>query len=132
VRTYLDDRRLLGSEVILESATYTWVSVVAVVRARPRANKARVSTRSAEAIYRYIHPTSGGPDYAGWPFGREHFAGEVYSILQAVEGIDFVEQVDLHLVDPSAAKPVPGEKLNRIAPANGGLLCSYQHRVTVE
>ncbi|HEX8969427.1 MAG TPA: putative baseplate assembly protein, partial [Chloroflexota bacterium] len=130
VQTYLDDRRLLGSELVLENAAYTWVSAVARVRPRPRANRARLATRAAEAIYRYVHPTTGGPDSTGWPFGRELFAGEIYSILQNVDGVDFVEEVFLHQVEPGTRQF--GPPLTRIAPANVGLLCSYEHRVRVE
>jgi predicted phage baseplate assembly protein len=130
VRAYLDERRLLGSELVLEGATYTWVSAIVRVRARPRASRTRISTRAAEAIYRFIHPTSGGPDYLGWPFGRELFAGEIYSILQSIDGVDFVEEVVLHQVEPATREF--GPPLSRIAPVSGGLLCSYEHRVRVD
>jgi len=130
VRTYLDDRRLLGSELLLEDASFTWVSAIVRLRARPRTSRARLTTRAAEAIYRYIHPTSGGPDYLGWPFGRELFAGEIYSILQGIDGVDFVEEVVLHLVEPTTRQFGPPS--SRVAPANGGLLCSYEHRVRVD
>src|SRR5262249_31185051 len=98
VQMFLDDRRLLGSELVLENAAYTWVSVVARVRPKPRANRTRLAVRAVEAIYRYIHPTTGGPDFLGWPFGRELFAGEIYSLLQTVDGVDFIEEVVLHQV----------------------------------
>jgi predicted phage baseplate assembly protein len=130
VQAYLDDRRLLGSELVLENAAYTWVSAIARVRPKPRANRARLTARAAEAIYRYIHPTTGGPDYLGWPFGRELFSGEIYSILQAIDGVDFVEEVVVHQVDPTTRQF--GPPLTRIAPLNNGLLCSYEHRVRVE
>jgi predicted phage baseplate assembly protein len=130
VQAYLDDRRLLGSELVLENASYTWVSAVARVRPKPRANRARLASRAAAAIYRYIHPTTGGPDFLGWPFGRELFAGEIYSILQAVEGVDFVEEVVLQQVEPLTRQF--GPPLTRIQPPNQGLLCSYEHRVRVE
>ena len=130
VQAYLDDRRLLGSELVLENAAYTWVSAIARVRPKPRANRARLTARAAEAIYRYIHPTTGGPDYLGWPFGRELFTGEIYSILQAIDGVDFVEEVVVHQVDPTTRQL--GPPLTRIAPLNNGLLCSYEHRVRVE
>jgi len=130
VRAYLDERRLLGSELVLEGATYTWVSAIVRVRARPRASRTRISTRAAEAIYRFIHPTSGGPDYLGWPFGRELFAGEIYSILQSIDGVDFVEEVVLHQVEPATREF--GQPLSRIAPVSSGLLCSYEHRVRVD
>lgn len=130
VQAFLDDRRLLGSELVLENASYTWISVIARVRPQPRSNRARLTTRAAEAIYRYIHPTTGGPDLVGWPFGRELFAGEIYSILQGIDGVDFVEEVLLHQVDPLTRQF--GPPLTRIVPANNGLLCSYEHRVRVE
>ena len=130
VRAFLDERRLLGSELILEGAAYTWVSAIVRVRARPRASRQRIGARAAAAIYRYIHPTRGGPDYQGWPFGRELFAGEIYSILQAIDGVDFVEEVVLHEVEPGT--PQFGPPLSRVAPAQGGLLCSFEHRVRVD
>lgn len=130
VRAFLDERRLLGSELILEGAAYTWVSAIVRVRARPRASRQRIGARAAQAIYRYVHPTRGGPDYQGWPFGRELFAGEIYSILQAIDGVDFVEEVVLHEVEPGT--PQFGPPLSRVAPAQGGLLCSFEHRVRVD
>ena len=115
---------------MLENAAYAWVSVVARIRPKPRANRTRLAARAVDAIYRYIHPTTGGPDFQGWPFGRELFAGEIYSLLQTVDGLDFIEEVVLHQVDPRTRDF--GPPLTRIAPPNAGLLCSYEHRVRVE
>ena len=35
-----------------------------------------------EALYALFHPTTGGPDGNGWPFGRPVVAGEVFAILR--------------------------------------------------
>jgi predicted phage baseplate assembly protein len=130
VQQYLDDRRLLGSELLLESPAYTWISVLARVRPRPRVSRARVIAAATDALYRFVHPTTGGPDSRGWPFGRELFAGEIYSLLQVIDGVDIVEEVTLHQVDPLTrgfSLPVV-----RLAPADNGLLCSFEHRVRTE
>ena len=63
-------------------------------------------------------------------FRSELFAGEIYSILQSVEGVDFVEEVVLQQADPTSRQF--GQPATRIAPANSGLLCSYEHRVNVD
>jgi predicted phage baseplate assembly protein len=130
VQAYLDERRLLTSELLLEVPTYTWVSVLARVRPKPRASKARVAQRATEAMYRFIHPTVGGPDFLGWPFGRELFAGEIYSLIQSIDGVDLVEEVTLHRVDPATREF--GPPLPRVAPAANGLFCSHEHRVRVD
>ena len=130
VQTYLDERRLLTSELVLEHPTYTWVSVIARVRPRRRVNRARLERDTTEALYRFVHPTTGGADGGGWEFGRELFAGEIYSLLQNVDGVDFVQEVTLHAVDPATRDFGPPS--SHLAPAAGGLLASYEHRVRVE
>ena len=83
-----------------------------------------------DALYRFVHPTIGGAHGEGWAFGRELFAGEIYSVLQTVDGLDFVEEVTLHRVDPATRGFGPAAQ--RIAPEPNGLLVSYEHRVRVE
>src|SRR5581483_6796755 len=68
VQTYLDDRRLLTSELRLENPTYTWVTVLVRVRPRRRANRARVERDALDALYRFVHPTIGGAHGEGWAF----------------------------------------------------------------
>jgi hypothetical protein len=58
------------------------------------------------------------------------FAGEIYSLLQGIDGVDIVEEVTLHRVQP--ANREFGPPVARLAPADDGLLCSYEHRVRIE
>jgi predicted phage baseplate assembly protein len=129
VRAYLDERRLLTSELVLEPTVYSWVSVLARLRARASANRERIQAQAISALYRYVHPTLGGPDGLGWPFGRELMAGELYPLLQQIEGVDFVEDITLQAID--SANRTAGPAVTRVLPAAQGLLCSYEHRVTV-
>jgi predicted phage baseplate assembly protein len=130
VVAYLDERRLLTCEVVLEAPAYTWVSVVARLRAEPRADRERVAARTAEALYRYLHPSAGGPGTQGWPFGRELFISEIYTLLQREEGVDVVEEAAMYQVDPVTR--TFSQPTNRIVPHVDGLVCSYEHRVQVQ
>jgi predicted phage baseplate assembly protein len=129
VRAYLDERRLLTCDLELEPAIYSWVSILAQLRAHPNANRERIQTQATSTLYRYVHPTLGGPDGQGWPFGRELMAGELYPLLQQIEGVELVENITLQAVD-SATRKVGGAEL-RLSPQADGLLCSHEHRVTV-
>jgi predicted phage baseplate assembly protein len=129
VQAYLDDRRLLTTELLLETPAYTWISIVARLRARASASQERVQRQALAALYRYIHPINGGPDGQGWPFGRELVAGELYPLLSAVDGVEFVEEVVLHPVD--LASQAPGPATTRLAAMGDGLLGSFEHRVLV-
>lgn len=127
VREYLDDRRLLACELAIERPVYIHVAVLARVRARTTANRARVAEQGLEALYRYIHPLTGGPDGNGWPFERPLFVAEVYSLLQGIEGVDTVEDAALYQIDVQSGDR--GRPLTRITPGSDGLLCSAEHRV---
>ncbi len=90
----------------------------------------RLNHRDAEAaLYRYLHPTAGGPDGLGWPFGRALFVAEVYSVLQGLDGVDVVEEAALNEVN--AATNELGPLVASISPPTDALVCSGQHRVTV-
>jgi predicted phage baseplate assembly protein len=127
VQDFLDERRLLASELSIERPVYVHVAVTARLRARARANRARVSELALEALYRYIHPTTGGPDGTGWPFERPLFVAEVYSLLQGIDGVDTVEDAALYQVAGQSGDR--GRPLNRITPGSDGILCSAEHRV---
>ena len=94
VAEYLDERRLIGTTVELRPARYRGVSVVVNVQAARRADLARVETDVAQALYAYLNPLVGGSLEGigtGWEFGRALNQGELYGIVHAVEGVDFVK-----------------------------------------
>ena len=40
------------------------------------------------------------PESIGWPFGRELFVSEIYSLLERTPGVDVVEEAAIYQVDP--------------------------------
>jgi predicted phage baseplate assembly protein len=60
-----------------------------------QAGPAGVAVRSA--LEAFFHPVTGGPEGTGWPFGRAVHLSDVAAIVEAVPGVDFVQELELLL-----------------------------------
>jgi predicted phage baseplate assembly protein len=130
IGAYLEERRCVGARIAVEPPFYQGVTVVAKIRAKARTATDALRTRATEALYRYLHPTVGGPDGTGWPFGRPVQVGEFFAVLQQLPGVDLVDEVRLFGADPTTG--ARGEAVSRLdLPANA-LAFSYGHQVRVE
>ena len=130
VAEFLDERRMLGTRLIVEPPFYQRVSVEAKVRLDARADADRVRQQALDSIYRYLHPTAGGPDGNGWPFGRTVAAGELLARLAALSGVEQVDEVRLFRFDPRTGTRVDGWS-SRMELGRGALPFSVEHRVEV-
>lgn len=128
IASYLDERRVLGTRLVVEPPTYRWIRAVATVRLRSLADPDRVTQEALGALYRQLHPLRGGLDGSGWPFGRSVQAGELLAAVQRVPGVEVVEDVKLYLVDPGSGLPVEGARL-KVELEPGALPFSIEHVV---
>ncbi|QMU78011.1 putative baseplate assembly protein [Streptacidiphilus sp. PB12-B1b] len=127
----LDRARVVGTRVVLEPPLYRGVTVVARLVARPRVNVERVREDALDILYRYLSPLpGGGPEGAGWPFGRPVQAGEIFGRMQQLHGVELVEDVRLFSADPVSG--VRGKEVRRIDLDPNSLVYSYEHQVRVE
>ncbi|MFN8518215.1 MAG: putative baseplate assembly protein [Chloroflexota bacterium] len=126
----LDETRLVGTRVIVEPPVYRGVTVVARLRARPRVDPQRLQEDALAELYRYFHPTEGGQDGTGWPFGRPVHSGEVYAALQRLRGTELVEEVRVFGADPVTGER--GKATDRLEVERDALVFSYEHQVLVE
>src|SRR5207237_6445415 len=126
---YLDERRTIGSRVVVEPPRYMAITVVASLRCRARQDPQALEGAALDALYSYFHPLRGGPDGAGWPFGRPVNRGEVYSVLQALPGLDYVDDVRLYPANPLDS--IRGDEAERIDLAPDELIFSFGHQVRV-
>jgi hypothetical protein len=129
IASYLDERRTIGARVVVEPPRYQGVTVVARVRSRRRFAPDVLREDCLHALYQYFHPTSGGPDGDGWPFGRPVHVGEVYSVLQRLPGTDIIEDARLFAADPVTGER--GDDVQRIEIDRHSLTFSYEHQVMV-
>lgn len=130
VASYLNERRVVGARTIVEPPHYRGITVVARLQARRRARTTTVEDAARRALYRYFDPIVGGPDGDGWPFGRPVNAGEVYAVLQRVEGVEYVEDARLFATDPVTGRS--GEATQRLELAPNSVVFSYEHHVRAE
>ncbi|GAA3838341.1 putative baseplate assembly protein [Saccharothrix violaceirubra] len=121
----LDERRLLGTRLVVEPPRYQGITVVA----RLVASSGRVHAEALDALYRYLNPLRGGLDGTGWDFGRAVGYGEVFAVLQRVPGVASVAEVRMF-----PANPLTGERgaaTERVELAPNALVFSQQHQIAV-
>ncbi len=126
----LEDVRLVGTRVMVEPPRYRGITVVARLVARTRLDPDEIRARALDTLYGYLNPLTGGDDRAGWEFGRRVSHGEVFALLQSVQGVDVVEDVRLYGANPVTGER--GEEVTRLPVGPGGLVFSYDHQIRVE
>jgi predicted phage baseplate assembly protein len=126
----LDASRLIGTRISVEPPIYRGVTVVARLRADARTDPARLQEEGTQALFRYFHPTRGGPDGDGWPFGRPVLAGEVFAVLGRLRGTELVEEVKVFGADPVTGER--GKPTDRLEVEPHALVFSYQHQVMAQ
>jgi predicted phage baseplate assembly protein len=130
IAAHLDERRPIGTRLLVEPPYYQGVTVVATVRAAGHwVAVDRLREEALTALYSYFNPLTGGPEGQGWPFGRPVHSGEVFAVLQQVAGVDLVEDVRLFPADPVTGQRA--EATARIELGRHALVFSYEHQLRV-
>ncbi|MBM7773483.1 hypothetical protein JOD54_003687 [Actinokineospora baliensis] len=129
VSDYLDERRVIGTRVVVDAPRYGGVTVVAQVQRAPGVSATRTHDAALRALYSYLHPIIGGPTGTGWPLGRAVHVGDIYAVLHQVEGVSGVDDVRLYLVDTHNRSR--GDSATKITVDRDALLFSADHQVRV-
>ncbi|MGH2969512.1 MAG: putative baseplate assembly protein [Solirubrobacteraceae bacterium] len=132
VAEYLDDRRLIGTTVQLLPCRYRGLSVVVNLQASPLADTARVEEDVAHALYTYLNPLVGGNAAGiggGWPFGRALNQGELYGIVHAVDGVEFVKILRIYETNLQTGEQSSKPAGTHIVLESDELMASGQHIV---
>lgn len=136
IMDYLDERRLLTTKVDLIQPKYQWVTIQVWLKAVNIYANDRVKREAERRLYNFIRPVNGGPDPSGkfetlgdgWPYGRILYVSEIYPILQLIEGVEFIEKVEMYpVIDLNRSQA--GQHVQYINPGPRGLLCSFRHQV---
>lgn len=160
VASYLDQYRLLTTTLRIKSPNYVGVKVNAEIIASEFSQPEIVQARVAEALRTFISPLAiaedpetqdelMGADWEGWPFGRNLYVAEIFSLIQRVPGVKHV--IDVHLstrpVIPEEESPpgvaAPPDQIrqleDRLKPVEermihvsaDTLLCSLDHTISL-
>ncbi|MEU9047874.1 MULTISPECIES: putative baseplate assembly protein [unclassified Kitasatospora] len=128
VATALDERRLIGTRIVVQPPAYQGVTVVARLTTRSP-DPDRVREAVLAALYGYLNPLRGGADGSGWPFGRAVQYGEVFAVLQREAAVAGVEELRLFPADPITGRR--GAPAERVEVPPDALVFSHQHQIVV-
>jgi predicted phage baseplate assembly protein len=130
VTTFLDERRILGSTIQVGTPYYQGVTAAALLTARPGRPATLVRERAMAALYRFINPLVGGVDGNGWAFDTDLNVTALYQLLEAIEGVERVDEVLLFEFDLRNNERV-GFGREMIKLESDSLFLSAAHRVVV-
>src|SRR5262249_47329848 len=87
VCAYLDEHRLLTSELYVVGAIYRKIKVGVQLVVQSGADLATVKNTAQNSLTTFFHPLTGGNDGTGWPFGGEIYYSDVYRQILDVDGV---------------------------------------------
>jgi hypothetical protein len=105
LRGYLLPRRMLGTRHQVAGAVYVPISAEVLVARRTDLPAEALQREVRLALESFLHPLRGGPEGEGWPFGRDLYVSELYALLDAIPGVDYIADLALS----SACPPPPAE-----------------------
>jgi predicted phage baseplate assembly protein len=99
VCAYLDERRLVTTELYVVPPTYRRVAVSVGVKPKPGYGVEAVRAWVELVLRQYLAPLPPyGPAGEGWPLGRRVFGPELEAAVLQVEGVEYVE--GLRIAEP--------------------------------
>lgn len=106
VRSHLNQYRLLTTALNIREPQYLGIKVTANIVPSEHQRPEVVRTRVLQALRSFISPLAIGSfdqeeedllgaEWKGWPFGRDLYVSEIYSIIQRVPGVRHVVDIQL-------------------------------------
>jgi len=96
LHAYLEPRRALTTRHHVVGPGSVPVEIAANLALRADAPPEDTLAAARAALAAFLDPLEGGPAGTGWPFGRAVTAGEVYTVLDRVALVDYVEDVQVN------------------------------------
>ncbi len=102
VKSVLENARLIGTRLHVLPARYVDVGVRLSIVAERSVSTDEVKRAALQKLTGFFDTMHGGPDGAGWPFGRSVYVSEIYQLLVKVPGIKKLGQIR----DRASEKPL--------------------------
>jgi hypothetical protein len=95
VENYLEPKLLLTTQLHVVGPRFLEVRIQMTVAPLPDELELNVKEQVVNAVRRFLNSLIGGEDGKGWPFGRDVFVSEIYSLVDQLPGVDFVTALSL-------------------------------------
>ncbi len=119
VADFLDERRVVGTDLNVLAPEYVRIAVEAVIVSHETQLEADVTLRCGNALAEYLHPITGGSNGHGWDFGQQPPESAFYMLLESVRGVKRVRSLRME-----AEEDHPG-----LLDSGQFLVCSGEHVV---
>ena len=81
----------------------------------------------ASDVSDFDHAYAGGPEGAGWPFGRHLYVSDGYQCLQGIPDVLYLREVEIYAAKPGGE--AEGAPLEEIDVVDHGVIASGLHAV---
>jgi predicted phage baseplate assembly protein len=125
VCAYLDQRRLLTTELYVIKPGYQRVEIRTEVVANDDADLAEIKEALDQSLLDYFHPLKGGEDGLGWPFGGTIYYSRVNQRCFTIPGVQSVANLVI-VLDGEEVPPCTDVTINE-----AGLLFATEHQIQV-
>ena len=94
---FLDQRRLLTTQIHIVEPEYVSVAIEAKLVLKDGAQAEDVKETARTEVKLFFAPLESGKYWQGkgWHFGRSVYVSELYKVLDDLEGVDYVEKLDI-------------------------------------
>jgi len=144
VASYLNRYRLLTTAVSIREPRYLGIAVHAQIVPSEVHAPASVVDRVLQLLRLYLSPLAIGtederlaeiigPEWEGWPFGRDLYVSDLFSLIQQVPGVKHVLDVRLgqRPIVPAKIRPASGEDEEALAQDGEQVATSEQRTIHV-
>lgn len=158
IETHLDQYRLLTTTLQIRAPHYIGIEVQAEIVPDEYSQPELVRARVLETLRGFLSPLAitaepghhddlMGPSWEGWPFGRDLYLAEIFSLIQRIPGVKHVLDVQLSRRPVSPSKERAGEAEGEVTEAEAPLtvvkqkvirvsadtlLCSLNHEIIIK
>lgn len=92
IKVFFDDRKLLTTRVRVRGPSGVRVRLEGTIFLKDDARRS-IRAEIRDALLRHFHPLFGGTAGRGWPWGRAAHPSDVFTVLDELSGVDYVEGV---------------------------------------
>ncbi|MCW2959174.1 MAG: putative baseplate assembly protein, partial [Solirubrobacterales bacterium] len=124
-----------GARIDVTPVRFRGVRVEVEVITPPLGDPVRIREDVEDALYRYLNPLVGGVvdrEGTGWPFGRHLNVGEVFGVVNLVQGVERVSALEVFHYDLQTGKKLGKAQPESIQVGPDELIASGRHSVTTK
>ncbi|MEM9218140.1 MAG: putative baseplate assembly protein [Cyanobacteria bacterium P01_F01_bin.150] len=121
VQDSLDKQRSPTAELVVVGPDYIKVEVTAEIALASLQGATQVEAHIHQALSSFLHPLTGGTVGTGWDFGRKPYKSDLYALLEAISGVDYVRTLVVNEI----------EERQDIRQTNRFLVYSGTHRISL-